>query len=65
MLQVGYCDQLTAYLSKFVAGDAKATVDAATAEGPATLDGGYKVHLPLNPVHLAPSFCMNGARMGV
>ncbi|CAL8466138.1 g5674 [Coccomyxa elongata] len=41
--EVGYCDQLTAYLSKFVAADAKATVDAATAEGPATLDGGYKV----------------------
>ena len=45
-LQVAYCDQLTAYLSKFVAADAKATVDAATTEGPATLDGGYKVLLP-------------------
>lgn len=44
MLQVGYCDQLTVYLSKFVAADAKAgAVDVATVEAPATLDGCYKV----------------------
>ncbi|CAL8466160.1 g5696 [Coccomyxa elongata] len=46
--EVGYCDQLMAYLSKFVNADAKAgAVDVATVVAPASLDGWQWLYHPL------------------
>ncbi|BDA51037.1 hypothetical protein COCOBI_17-2570 [Coccomyxa sp. Obi] len=45
--EVGFCDQLTVYLSKYVAADITVGAeDAATAEGPEIPEGGYKVLTP-------------------
>lgn len=55
MVQVGYCDQLTAYLANFVAANAKesAVAGAPNKEGPEPLNGGYKV--TVNPQPTPPS----------